>query len=357
MAVRVGVIGGGVYGTNLLNSFSELSREGLAELVAIADIDQTKVNEHKENFGIRGYTEYREMLDKEDLDAVAVATPDHLHKDITIEVANAGKHILLQKPMDVTEEGCWAMIEAARKNNILLEVDFHKRFDPAHRKLREAVKSGDLGQIQYGYAWIEDILSVPTDMLKSWSASSSSSWFVGVHYYDLMAWVIGSKPSKVYATGAKGKLIGLGFNTFDSIQAKVEFENGANIVFDSSWIIPNHFPAWNNQGCKLVGTEGIWEIDAQDRGVWFCDRNGLKSPNYYFLREEKDALGRSIHAGYGADAHREFIIHANLTKEGKPIPKGQTTLFESAEEGVESTRIALAVDESIATGEVIKLKN
>ncbi len=356
MSVRVAVVGGGIYGTNLLNSFSEFEREGLTKLVALADINEQVLNSQAKKYNISGYTDFREMLDKEEVDAVAVATPDHLHREITLEVINRGKHVLMQKPMDMTVEGCEEIVEEADKNNVLVEVDFHKRFDPPHRNLKKAIQAGVLGQIQYGYAWIEDTIEVPHEWLHSWAHKSSPSWFVGIHYYDLFIWMMGAKARKVYATGSKSKLLGMGINTYDSIQAKVEFDNGANIVFDSSWILPKHFPSINNQGCKVVGTEGIWEIDAQDRGVWTCDLNGLKTQNYYFLREDVDPLGRKVHYGYGSEAHREFVVHVNAIINKMPFNYEDTTLGLSAVEGIESTRIAYAVDESIKKGEIIKLR-
>ena len=295
------------------------------------------------------------MLAKEKLDAVAVCTPDFLHREITVEALDAGKHVLVQKPMDVTVEGCEAMLKAAEENGVLLEVDLHKRFDPPHRKLKEAIEAGCLGQIQYGYAWIEDRIEVPTEWLRSWASKSSPSWFVGIHYYDLFVWMLQSKPKRVYAQGWKGTLAHMGFDTFDSVQAMVEFENGANIVFVSSWILPDSFPSINNQGCRVIGTKGIWEIDAQDRGVWVSDERGTRTHNYYFLRDDLDPMGRTVHLGYGVDSHREFLMHVCAVMKGQKLDAEKTTLLNSAKEAIESTRIAVAIDESMARGEVVDL--
>ena len=127
---------------------------------------------------------------KENLDGAAIVTPDYLHKEITIYCAEQGIHMLVQKPLDTTTAGANEMVEAAGKNEVLLFVDFHKRYDPGHIQLKKDMQSGRLGNIQYGYVCIEDIIMVPSDWFKTWAQHSSPVWFIGVHFYDLLGIVI-----------------------------------------------------------------------------------------------------------------------------------------------------------------------
>src|SRR5689334_11202351 len=136
--VRIALIGAGVYGefhARILHSHEDL---GQAKLVAFAANTQATVNKQQSLFAAPGYTDFRKMLDEHPVDAVHVVTPDHLHREMTLEAAARGLHVLVEKPMDVTVEGCRQMIAAAEKNNVLLQVDFHKRFDPCAQAARDA---------------------------------------------------------------------------------------------------------------------------------------------------------------------------------------------------------------------------
>mgnify|MGYP001114694088 FL=1 len=347
MVVRVAVIGGGKFGTNHLKTFKQLEYMGRAELVALADINPKVLEEQCKAFEVKGYTSYREMLDKEELDAVTVVTPDHLHREIAVHVAETGKHILVEKPLDVTVEGCTEIIEAASGNNLLLQVDFHKRFDPDHVALKKAIEDGKLGNIEYGYAWMEDTIEIPSKWFPGWAPKSSPAWFLGIHYYDLVGWLLSSTATRVYATGIKSKLQKMGVDTYDSIQAKVEFKNGASVFFDTSWILPERFEAVVNQGLRLVGSEGFWEVDAQNRGVEACTNvEGMRTFNNHFIREERDKLGRAVFKGYGITSIEDFIVNIELLKQGCSI-QDLHGKYASGEEGREATRIAVAVHKSV----------
>ena len=150
MPVKVGVVGAGIFGVNHLNAFRQLSYLGVAELAAVAEVNEKRAKWVEENYGCPVYRDYNEMFAKPDIDAVTVVTPDHLHKPIVLAAAAAGKHVLVEKPLDVTVEGCQAMIDAAKKANVLLQVDFHKRYDPEHIAMERRVSSGEFGKVLYG---------------------------------------------------------------------------------------------------------------------------------------------------------------------------------------------------------------
>jgi len=356
MTVRVGVVGGGRFGTNHLRTFRQLEYSGRVKLVALADVSTKVLEEQHKAFNVKGYQKYEEMLSKEDLDAVTVVTPDHLHKEIAIAAARAGKHILVEKPLDVTVEGCSEIIDATKRNNVLLQVDFHKRFDPDYIELKGAINSNKLGKVEYGYAWMEDTMEVPSKWFPKWASNSSPGWFLGIHFYDLVRWLIESKPKRAYASGIKHKLSSMGIDTFDSIQAKVEFTNGSSFFFDTSWIIPESFPAIVNQGLRIVGSEGMWEVDSQNRGVEACTTSeGNKTFNTHFIREGKDKFGRNSFNGYGIDSIADFIENIEFLKSDGKI-QDLAGRYASGEEGRIATSIAVAVHRSIASGTVVAIE-
>ncbi len=349
---RIGVIGLGTFGINHLRTFRQLGYAGEAELVAGCDINQQLLGERTAEFGFRPYTDFREMLEKEQLDAVTVVTPDALHRDIVLASCEAGQYVLCEKPLDVTPDGCQQMIDAAARANVLLQVDFHKRFDEYHLEVRAKIAAGELGRIQYGYCHMEDRVDVPRDWFPAWAQASSPAWFLGVHFYDLVRFLIGADGRRAWAIGHKGKLTGMGIDAFDSIQTVVEFTNGASVTFDTSWILPDSFEAIVNQGLRLVGEKGMIECDSQDRGtVSCCEGAGMATHNMSFLRQGTDKLGREVWDGYGVRSIADFAYNVNRLLAGAKLD--ELPPYPDGVDGLEATRIAYAAHRSIEAGGIV----
>ena len=356
MPVRIGVVGAGIFGVNHLNAFTQLSYTGVADLAAVAEVNPERAEWVRANYGCPVYLDYNEMLAKEDLDGVTVVTPDHLHKPVTLAACAAGKHVLCEKPLDTTVEGCQEMVDAAKKANVLLQVDFHKRYDPEHIAMERRVSSGELGKILYGQVCMEDRIEVPVDWFPHWAPSSSPGWFLGVHFFDLVCWTMKTTGKRVYAVGRKETLKNdYGIDTYDSISAMVEFKNGAVVSFDLSWILPREFEAIVNQDIRLVGTKGVWEIDTQYRGSRSCVAGeGMKTYNNGFIRTAVDKQGRTIYQGYGIESIEDFVHNILAIKNGATI-ESLRGKYPSGEEGLEVTKIAAAAHESARTGKVIDI--
>ncbi|MGZ5469206.1 MAG: Gfo/Idh/MocA family protein [Candidatus Aminicenantales bacterium] len=357
MPVRIAVVGAGKFGQTHLDVFTQLGDEGI-ELAAIAEADPARAEALRARYGIPVYPDHREMLEKARLDAVSVATPDHLHRDIVIDAAAAGKHILVEKPLDVTVEGAEAMVRAARDAGVLLQVDFHKRYDPDHQTIERRVRSGDLGDVLYGSVHMEDRIEVPVEWFPHWAAASSPAWFLGVHFYDLVRWILKSEAKTVYATGTKAALLrDHGLDTYDCVNAKVDFVNGAAFSFDTSWVLPKEFEAIVNQGLRIVGTKGVFECDSQDRGTRSCiGGEGMATYNANFKRETIDRRGRRLLRGYGIESIEDFAGNVAFLQAGGRLSDLGKGVWASGEDGLETTRIAVAVHESLATGRVVRLR-
>lgn len=356
MSVKVGVVGAGTYGSVLINAYYGAHKRGEVELAAIADINPDTLKAMKETYGLKGYLDYREMFDQEGLDAVAVVTPDYLHEEVVLEAAKRGIHILVQKPLSTDMEQGKRMIQAAKDHQVMLFVDFHKRFDPAHIQLKSAVKSGKLGEIEYGYVCMEDKILVPTVWFKTWAQNSSPAWFIGIHFFDLIYWLLGEKPVRVYATGVKKKLVSMGIDTYDSLQAKFEFANGATITVDSSWILPNSFSSIVNQQIRLVGTEGFQEVDSQDRGVVAAYEQDSYSHviNPYGNIMIEDPAAGPVPSGYCIESMLEFLKLAGRLKDGASL-NDMEGLYPSGEEALVSTIMCQYAHESARTGKILDI--
>jgi len=356
MAVKIAVVGAGKFGEVHLKTFKQLELYGVAELKAFSTIKREEIEKYEPAYGIKGYLDYKEMLEKEDLDAVTVVTPDFLHRTIAVTAANMGKHVLCEKPLDVTVEGCDEMIQAAKQNNVLLQVDFHKRYDPDHIAVEAGVREGKMGDILYGHCYMEDRIEVPVDWFPHWAPHGSPLWFLGSHFIDLVRWIIKSDGDSVWAKGNKRLLKEqYGIDMYDSVSALVVFKNGAAISFDVSWILPRKFEAIVNQGMRLVGTKGVWEVDSQDRGDRSCfEDEGMRTWNHNFMREEKDKYGRTIYRGYGVESIADFVYNVQFLKNGGTLEQ-LSGKYPSGEDGREVTRICVGIAKSVETGEVVRL--
>ena len=355
MSVRIGVIGGGKFGQLHLRTFRQMGWDGAVKLAAVCRVNEEALASQAAEFGIAGYTDYRRMLDEEILDAVTIVTPDHLHREMAMEAIARGLHVLVEKPLDTTSAGCREIVEAAKRRGVLLQVDFHKRFDPEHRAVERAIRQGRMGKVLYGYAWMEDRIEVPVDWFPHWAGSSSPAWFLGVHFYDLVRWMIKSDAAEVYARGRKEKLVrDLGIDAYDSVSAHVTFENGAQFAFQTSWILPRGFEAVVNQGVRLIGTEGLWEVDSQSRGSQSCLGDaGMQTWNSNANREFEDSRGRVRLGGYVIESIEDFGRNVAYLKNGGALEE-LAGHYPSGEDGLQATRIAEAVHRSIESGETVR---
>jgi predicted dehydrogenase len=229
---RVAVIGGGTWGNYHLQAAKQLESEGKVSLVAIADQYEPTAYRQATAYGIKKYVDYKRMIIDEELDAVGIATPDHLHREIALFAMEHGKHVLVEKPLDLTTAGCREMAETSTRRQVMLMVDFHKRYDPYNIDVMRKVRAGKIGKPQVIYAYMEDKITVPLKMLKSWAGESSPFWFIGVHKLDLVCWITGSEPATVFAQGHKGKLVQEGIDTYDSVSALIVMQDGASCMID-----------------------------------------------------------------------------------------------------------------------------
>ena len=357
--IRIGVIGTGAYGSLHLSALKDRQLNGKdVVLSGFSEIDTAARKANEKEFGCKGYDDFHEMISKEKLDAVTIATPDHLHYAITMECLKYGIPILLEKPFATKTAEAEAMMKKASDANIFLQIDFHKRFDPYHIDLKMRMRDKEIGTLQYGYFWIEDVLDVGTKMIgkKTWGINSSPTWFLGIHAIDLALWLMDfPKPVEVYAKGFKGKLTSLGIDIYDSIKATVGFDNGATITFDNSVILPNSYEARVHQGLKLIGTEGIVELDTQYRGGRYCvSQRGMETPNLGGKHRFYNKQGNISWRGYLYEAIHDFVDNINLLKSGKTISELKGS-YPSPDEGLVSTKVGEAIHESIAAKKVLFL--
>ena len=353
--IKIGVIGTGTYGETHLDAFLQWEKNfGGVKIVGFAEIDARRRAQIESNYGISGYSDHRKLIEKAEPNAVTVVTPDHLHFRVVMDCLEAGLPVLVEKPLATEVNEAKDMARRAREKNLLLQVDFHKRFDPYHIDLKMRIERGELGKIEYGYFWMEDVLRVGTEMIgkKTWEDQGSPGWFLGIHMIDLSYWLMGCpKPTKVYATGIKGKLQSMGIDIYDSLKAQIIWNNGAVITYDTTVILPDSHESLVRQGCKLVGTEGFMEIDSQYRGARGCTTaKGMETPNLGAIYLRDTGSGKSVKHGYVYDSLSDFLRNVRFLKDGGSLGALEGT-YASADDGIETTKAGVGIHESARTGE------
>src|SRR5262245_10401328 len=153
--IRVALIGTGGRGMDI--TLNALRVPGI-ELVACADVYEGRLTRAKEIWGgdfpgLATTRDYREVISRQDIDAVIVATPDHWHSKIAVDAMNAGKDVYLEKPMVQKIEEGHAVIDAAKKNNRILQVGSQRVSSIIYQKAKELLASGAIGQLNMIEAW------------------------------------------------------------------------------------------------------------------------------------------------------------------------------------------------------------
>ncbi|WP_339167332.1 Gfo/Idh/MocA family oxidoreductase [Paenibacillus sp. FSL R5-0341] len=310
------------------------------ELVAFADPIVERAEKMAETYGGKAYSSYEELLANETVDAVSVCTPNYLHAPMAIAAANAGKHVLVEKPMAVSTEEGEQMIEAAKKNGVYLMVGHNQRLMPPHVKAKEILDSGKLGKVlnfrtSFGHPGPE-----------AWSVDGAESWFfrkeeaimgamgdLGVHKSDFIRYLLNDEVSEV--AGFISTLHKEGTKVDDNATCLLRMKSGAIGTLVASWTQyragDNSTVLWCENGVMKIGTvEGDEVIVELTNGTVETYKVGAMATN------EKQVPSGVI------DAFVESIVT-------------QTPPAISGEEGLRSLQVILAAFESEKTGQIIKL--
>jgi len=231
--VRVGVVGVGGMGTGHCRSITEKVEE--MELVAVADIVAERARQVGEEFGVRHFPDYKELIHSGTVDAVVVATPHYFHPVVSIEAFNAGLHVLSEKPVAVQVSMAEKMIEAARKAGKVFSVMFQMRATPAVRKAKELCEGGEIGEIRRTMLVSPEFRSQAYYDSGSWRATWAGEGG-GVmmnqapHIMDVFT-MLGGMPSRVHGRCAT---LMHEIEVEDHAEAMLQYSNGACGYFYTS---------------------------------------------------------------------------------------------------------------------------
>ncbi len=229
--VKWGVIGASSWAKNTFAPAIVAAEN--ARLCAVLSSDQDKADRLCERLGAeKGYTDLETFLSDPNVEAVWVASPNHMHAEQSLAALAAGKHVLCEKPMATTVADCERMVAAAERADRLLSVGYHMRYHPVHQQLRADWVSGAFGKPIYVRAQLYFAYPrAPAEWRQQWS--TSGGWAicdVGTHLIDLLRWFLG------VATEVRGELASpkFGCETDDHAVVTARFENGALGIADAS---------------------------------------------------------------------------------------------------------------------------
>ncbi|MEK7019441.1 Gfo/Idh/MocA family protein [Bacillus sp. FSL R9-9410] len=202
--LKVGVIGCGSIAQ--YRHLPEYEANPYVQIVAVCDSNKKRAKEVANKYGVNMYTDYNELINCEELDAVSVCTPNDLHASISIVALQSGIHVLCEKPMATSKKDAKMMIEAAEKSGKKLMIGHNQRFVTSHQKAKQLIENGEIGKIYsfrtaFGHSGPEN-----------WSVDGKESWFfkkdeaflgamgdLGVHKADLIRYILNEEITEVGA--------------------------------------------------------------------------------------------------------------------------------------------------------------
>jgi inositol 2-dehydrogenase len=255
--VRVGLVGLGRMGR--FHAENLAGRIPQAKLVRMVDADEKVARENAERLGgVEWSTDYADLLDDPEIEAVIVASPTPLHAEMTEAAAAAGKHVFCEKPISLDPKRTHEVIEAVRSAGVKMQVGFHRRFDPDYRAAREKVSAGEIGDVYLFRTSLRDMRSPSPEFLKG-----SGGFFadVTVHDFDAARWLVG-EIEEVTAFGAA--LSDPGFEEVgdvDNAVVTLRFATGALGIIDNSRVAGYGYEC----SSEILGHRGTLRVDNHRR--------------------------------------------------------------------------------------------
>lgn len=255
--IRVGIVGCGSIAE--IAHLPAIAGNEFAKLVAVCDIDEERVEEVARKWKVESwFTDYHSMFDKERLDAVVIATPNNYHRNQVIAAAQRGIHILVEKPMAVTNREAWDMVNAAKANHVKLMVGCDRRFWVHNEWAKDLVEKGVIGRVLMSRACLHEHWSNYQDhvartgfRLDARITGGAAINDTGAHAIDLLVWLNGSRVKRVVGVAERLAMPESYTLNDDLALLMVEFENGA-----FGTVSCNRFSPAVNQTTELCGTEG-----------------------------------------------------------------------------------------------------
>lgn len=337
--LNFGVIGLGSIASHHIKGILESE---YCKLIAVSSRSKEKLLEAKVNYKVATFTDYHKMLGLSDIDAVVICTPSGFHMEPALAAARLGKHILVEKPLEVTFERAQTMINTCKEAKVSLGCVFQNRYNPNYKKIKEAVKNGLIGKIILGNAyvkWYRDQSYYDTTDWRGTFKGDGGAALINqsIHTIDLLLDVMGPVKSvigkiKTLSHDIEGEDIGI---------AILEFKNGALGTIEGSTAIYSGYP----DKLEIHGENGNFILEGGKIVQW--EYEGAKDD---FLKEKDKkktgasdpmAINHLFHKEQIEDFSKSILLGNKITIDGK--------------ESLKSLKVIMAIYESSKTGKQILL--
>jgi len=272
--LNVAVIGVGGWGKNHLRVYSQLRR--LCTLKALCDLDEGRARSYGEMYKVPWYTDVTTLLEKADVDVVNICTPPSTHHPIALAAIEAGKHLLVEKPLALTPSQALGIHRAARRKGLKLTVGFIERFNSGVLRLKKLVDSKGLGSI----------LFVSATRIAPWRSVMGNLGIImdtAIHDVDTIRFLLGRDPHGVYA--GVSNLVEehtKGLETRAEIFLKFKGDLSAYLI--AEWLKPSGERVNKIRQLQVTGSEGVailsyipqlvWKMKAVDVLTPFVSKDG-----------------------------------------------------------------------------------
>lgn len=288
--IKVGVIGAGrigrIHAANIIKNFPNVV------VKAVADIYVDTIKDWAASLGIEQvYGDYKKILQDKEIDAVIICSSTDTHSQITIEAAQAGKHIFCEKPIDYDVERIHQALAAVDKAGVKFQVGFNRRFDHNFKRVHDLIKQGAIGDLQIVKVISRDPAPPPAEYVK---VSGGMFLDMTIHDFDMVRYLTGSEVTEVYTNAAVlvDKAIGEAGDV-DTALISLKFKNGAIGMIDNCRQAVYGY----DQRVEILGTKGgITVTNDIPTNVVLSTADNVTSdkPKYFFLERYMDSFEQEM---------------------------------------------------------------
>lgn len=339
-AVRFGLIGYGAWGSHHARAIAKTNGAELAAIAARSGATREAAAKDYPQADV--YGDYRELIGRDDIDAVDIVLPTHLHHEVASAVLRAGKHLLLEKPMALSIEHCNDLMRLARENGRLLAIGHELRLSSLWGKVKELVDAGFIGAPRYV---LVELSRRPYRLgAEGWrfDINRVGSWILEepIHFFDLARWYLAraGDPTSVYAAASARDASRPELQ--DNFSAIMKFAGGAFATVTQTLAAFEH-----HQTVKVTGTKGaLWASWSGAMDRTFHPTFSLRA----FDGEQVTDIPIEKITGEVYELEDELALMVGAIREGKP-------LCATGEDGRWSVAMCLAAEQSIKLGREVQM--
>jgi UDP-N-acetyl-2-amino-2-deoxyglucuronate dehydrogenase len=346
MALGFGVVGCGMISRFHCKAIEEVRG---ARLVACQDFNLDSATKLIDEFGGTAYRELDAMLADPAVDIVTICTPSGAHLEPALAAANAGKHVIVEKPLEITLKRCDQIIDACEKNGVVLSTIFPSRFHDSSQTLKAAIESGKFGTLTLGDAYVKWFRTQEYYDSGQWRGTwaldgGGALMNQAIHSVDLLTWLMGPVAE---LTASTATLAHDRIEVEDVATASLRFSNGALGVIEATTAA---FPGALKR-IEVHGSHGSAVIEEEDIKAWEFAKMTARDKKIAseFDRRTKTGGGAAdpLAIGHAAHAHQFRDVLKAIKNRTSPSIDGY--------EGRRSVEIILAIYKAAETGKAIQL--